>query len=349
MEMDNKIRKDSDYLYQFIKGDRKLFVFFFIGFPILMILNNLDDHDNSVDVEELFIWILITLNSIWLIYLVVFKWLKQFNNRADYFLIAGRFILYEFILIFIETCLYWFLLERGDAPFSEAWDQTFNVFIVSFVNSGMLLGVLMFKKSYEAQVQLQKNKMLQKSNELTILKSQIDPHFLFNNLNTLDALVDIDSKKAKSFIEHLANLYQYILNTKDEDLIELQREIDFAKHYIYLIQVRFDKNYLFEIIDNRKEKKVSMLPTGAIQTAFENIVKHNHAGKTIPIKTTITIEDSQVIIRNNIRSKEKPLKSFGIGLSNLQSRYEILSNEKVEVGINDFYTIKLPLLNVLNS
>ncbi len=331
-------------IYKFEQQDAKIFAIFFIAFPILMTLNDIDLNFEEFDIERLVIWAMITVDTMILVFFTVFHWLKNPGGKWYYLLLFLKYVGLLTLLIFIQTSLYWLIFDRTKIDYQDVWDDTFGIFIVSTIAYGFLLGIIMLKKAHDAQVNMLKNESTLRANELRILKSQIDPHFLFNNLNTLDSLLDTEPEKAKPYIQKLAMLYQYLLATKDEHVVFLDQELEFANHYIYLIQERFDQHYQFELLDQRSRKSDQWLPTGAIQTVFENIVKHNGGSRKNPIKTTIRIEDEYLEISNNIQSKKKPSTSFKIGLSNLQSRYELLSNQSFELRVDDQFTIRLPYI-----
>ncbi|WP_439127878.1 sensor histidine kinase [Polaribacter sp.] len=211
---------------------------------------------------------------------------------------------------------------------------------------GLALGVLITKKFYESQTQIATIQKQKKENELKLLRSQLDPHFLFNNLNTLDSLIDSNPTKAKEYINKLSLIYRYLIKTKDLEVMELSNEIEFAKNYIFLIKTRFGYDYEFTI-----EQNISLVdkfvPTGAIQTLLENVVKHNkYDGKT-PIKTTITINDGWLIIANSKSEIKSNQESFGTGLENLKARYKLLSDKNIQ--INNFdkkFEIFIPVIGL---
>jgi two-component system LytT family sensor kinase len=136
-----------------------------------------------------------------------------------------------------------------------------------------------------------------KENNLKLLRSQIDSHLLFNNLNTLDSLVDSSPGKPKGRISRLSLIYRCLIKTKDAEVMELANEIELAKNYIFLIQTRFGNDYEFNI-----EKSISLAdkftPTSALQSLVENVVKHNKSDSTKSIKTTFQINESWLIITN---------------------------------------------------
>ena len=211
---------------------------------------------------------------------------------------------------------------------------------------GFPLGVLLIKKFYKGQQELLKTQKLQKENELKLLRSQIDPHFLFNNLNTLDSLIDSNPKKAKDYINRLSLIYRYLIQTKDAEVMELANEIEFSKNYIFLIQTRFGNDYDLSIKQNIAIKD-KFIPTGAIQTLLENVVKHNKSDGSNPIKTTIQINKGWLIITNtksNLKTKDE---SFGTGLENLKARYQLLSDEKVQIANTETkFEVFIPIIEL---
>ncbi len=216
-------------------------------------------------------------------------------------------------------------------------------------DAGFTFGILLAKKFYEGQAQFFNVQKQQKENELKLLRSQIDPHFLFNNLNTLDALIDSDTAKAKEYINRLSLIYRYLIQTKDAEVMELSEEIALAENYIFLIQTRFGKDYKFQI-----EKDTSFvdkfIPTGAIQILLENAVKHNKSEQQNGIIVTIRVDENWLTVINNkskIRSGEE---SFGTGLENLKARYKLLSDQEVQV-INTAskFKISIPVIKLSNE
>ncbi|PKV51929.1 histidine kinase [Aquimarina sp. MAR_2010_214] len=340
------MKEKKPALYQLKRTDKIIFIIFFIIFSLLPILT---DDDRNKEPEIYPIWIVLSIDAIVLVYLIAFKWLKEFKNK--YYLILLLKIFAITLLLLVPQIFIYNLLFEAKLIVSqhEFFVDVLSLLLYILIISSILFGLIMFNKNIEVQIKLLKNESTRKSNELRVLKSQIDPHFLFNNLNTLDALIDTDVKKAKPYIERLAKLYQYLLATIDEDTVSLNEEIDFAKDYIYLIKERFGNDYQFQIINQCKKDEDKLIPPCAIQTAFENIIKHNNASKQNPITIKIIIEDEHVAISNNISLKTNPVKSFGIGLNNLQSRYKILCNRTIEVAIDDHYTITLPLIQKLTQ
>ncbi|MXV37420.1 histidine kinase [Flavobacteriaceae bacterium Ap0902] len=209
------------------------------------------------------------------------------------------------------------------------------------------LALILFKKYYEGQIALQKLQNSKKENELKILRAQINPHFLFNNLNTLDRLIDSDTLKAKKYIQTLSQIYRYLIQSKDAEFMELSAELQFAKNYIQLIHTSFGRDYQFNInIDTSLENKI--IPTGSLQSLIENIIKHNKALENQTIISHIDIHDEFIRVSNEL-SKIK-VESSKTGLKSLQERYQLLFDKKIEVIQNTkFFIVKIPIISFHNE
>jgi|TARA_B100000767_G_scaffold199641_1_gene186591 LytS/YehU family sensor histidine kinase len=211
---------------------------------------------------------------------------------------------------------------------------------------GFLLGILFTKKFYEGQQELLKTQKLQKENELKLLRSQIDPHFLFNNLNTLDALIDSNPEKAKEYINKLSLIYRYLIQTKDAEVMELSKEIEFAKNYIFLIQTKFGEDYEIDLEKNTALQD-QFIPTGALQALLENVVKHNKATGNNTIKTSIQFNEGWIVISNSKSNQETNNESFGTGLENLKARYALLSDQQIQIyNTETNFDVHIPIITL---
>jgi LytS/YehU family sensor histidine kinase len=211
---------------------------------------------------------------------------------------------------------------------------------------GFLLGILFTKKFYEGQQELLKTQKLQKENELKLLRSQIDPHFLFNNLNTLDALIDSSPEKAKEYINKLSLIYRYLIQTKDAEVMELSKEIEFAKNYIFLIQTKFGEDYEIDLEKNTALQD-QFIPTGALQALLENVVKHNKATGNNTIKTSIQFNEGWIVISNSKTNQETNNESFGTGLENLKARYALLSDQQIQIyNTETNFDVHIPIITL---
>ena len=211
---------------------------------------------------------------------------------------------------------------------------------------GFPLAILLIKKFYEGQQELTSIQKQQKENELKLLRGQLDPHFLFNNLNTLDSLIDSNPVKAKEYINRLSLIYRYLIQTKDAEVMELSEELDLAKNYIFLIKTRFGNDYEFTIEENI-DVNDKFIPTGALQTLLENVVKHNKSIENGIIKTTIQINQGWIIITNSKSKTVSKNESFGTGIQNLKSRYKLLSDSEIQIhNMETKFEIFIPIIEL---
>jgi len=181
------------------------------------------------------------------------------------------------------------------------------------------------------------------------LKSQIDPHFLFNSLNVLTSLIGENPKQAERFTTKLSKVYRYVLEQRNKELIPLTEELQFARTYMELLQMRFEEGIEFEIPDETSNEELKIVPL-SLQLLLENAVKHNVVSSKKPLILKIFEKDGVLIIENNVNPKEAVGKSTKVGLKNITDRYRLLTKRNVAI-INDKRTFKvsLPLLTKNNN
>ena len=180
--------------------------------------------------------------------------------------------------------------------------------------------------------------------QLQALKAQLNPHFLFNNLNTISSVLDQDRDQAEVLIRKLAKSYQYTLNNCNKQWITIDEELDFVKSYYYLLQTRFGK--LLEMnINISSEILKAKVPPLSIQMLIENAVKHNVLQADNPLQISIKNDKQWIIVKNNKTKKPKKITSFHIGLSNIKERYKILINKNISVIDEKEFTVKLPVVS----
>lgn len=201
------------------------------------------------------------------------------------------------------------------------------------------------KRLTEARTQLIN---LQKENLQTqydVLKQQVNPHFLFNSLNVLTSLIKLEPDLAEKFSEQLSKVYRYVLENKDNELVDLNTELNFLDAYIFLLNIRFiDKLKVnINIPENRRSDKIIPL---AMQLLIENAIKHNTMSKSQPLLIDIYIDiDNHLVIINNLQERPSQLVSTGIGLKNIQNRYQLLNNTTpVFEKLTDRFIAKIPLV-----
>lgn len=197
-----------------------------------------------------------------------------------------------------------------------------------------------------------KNEKLERARvqaELEALKNQIDPHFMFNSLNSLSYLIDSDPSRAKEFTQSLAEVYRYILSNKDQRLVMLQDELLFLDKYLSLLYLRFDKN--LQVLFNIEESSRSayLIPPISIFIALENVVKHNEISKRSPMQVEVNLLEDYLRIANKIKPKKTLQHSSKIGLANLDERFKIITGKGVNTLISaENFELRLPMLPISN-
>ncbi|WP_055447189.1 sensor histidine kinase [Lacinutrix mariniflava] len=175
------------------------------------------------------------------------------------------------------------------------------------------------------------------------LKSQISPHFLFNNISVLTGLIEEDKEKAIRFSEDLSKVYRYFLDQETQDLVTLKDEISFADKYIALLKVRFENALIF--INEVEENEAFYILPMALQQVLENVVKHNELSIENPIAITLSVKNDFLIISNTLHPKLTIETTKPTGLENIKNRYAYFTDEKLIIIKDDnLFTIKLPLL-----
>jgi sensor histidine kinase YesM len=194
---------------------------------------------------------------------------------------------------------------------------------------------------------IEKNEELKRENLLAkyeALKNQVNPHFLFNSLNTLSGVVEQKPELATDFIKKLSDIYRYVLEQNDKELVSIKDEVKFVEDYIFLTKMRFGKGLIFNS-NLTNSPNLQLVPLG-LQMLVENAIKHNIISDDMPLKIEMVVEKGFVVVRNNIQKKKTIIsdkKPFG--LENLKKRYEYLSGTSVQVFESDGkFIVKLPII-----
>lgn len=206
------------------------------------------------------------------------------------------------------------------------------------------LSLFLLKKWRFSLAELERFKKENAESQFESLRAQVNPHFLFNSLNTLSALIFQDQQKAESFVRELSDVYRYILENKDRELVTLKKELEIIKSYIYLIILRFEQNLTVDMEIDPKLDEL-MIPPLTLQMLVENATKHNVISKKKPLNVKIYSDDEFIVVSNNLQKKEITSYSSKLGLANISSRYGFLTDKKVEIieNTNEFQ-VKIPLI-----
>lgn len=237
------------------------------------------------------------------------------------------------------------------AGFDVKWQ---TILVVSLVNVICVLfithvyeTVFMVKEQQNEQI---KNAELQRAKaeaELAALKNQVDPHFMFNSLNTLTHLIKVDASKALEFTENLAEVYRYILIQKDQTLVLLDDELDFTHKYTDLLHLRFGNALIIKKRFNGNAGKEFLIPPTSVFVAFENAVKHNEISEKTPMMIDVDLKEGVLTVSNSIRERKNAGHSSQIGLKNLDERFRLITGKGISaMKENEEFVVRLPLVKI---
>lgn len=180
--------------------------------------------------------------------------------------------------------------------------------------------------------------------QLNALKTQVNPHFLFNNLNTLASIIPEDPGKGVAFVQQLSKVYRHILEIRDEPSISLKEELDVFRAYIFLLKTRFGDNLDVQVRVPEEKLKQRIAPL-SLQILMENAIKHNIVSSSRPLHIEVFTQNGSLLVSNNLQVKNQAGNGTGIGLENIRNRYKLMGNRDIEVTNNgNSFTVSVPLI-----
>lgn len=266
--------------------------------------------------------------------------LKILLINLGLFLPVSAAIYYSGIFVFDDICQL-----NPDDPWLR--------FRIDFLRSVVLcLSLMAFNLFYYSLKQSKEveNKLHEVAKEATLskyksLKDQISPHFLFNSLNTLTSLMYEDRDLASDFVSRLASCYRYILDNREQDLVSLEKELNFLDSFIFMMDVRH-KDAVVISTNIMTDPKDFVLPTLSLQMLVENALKHNYFSKEKPLQIRIEAKNFEITIKNNLHKRPTEEPSTQLGLKNIQRRYSFYTDKKVScVAADGFFRVSIPLLS----
>lgn len=283
----------------------------------------------------LFCWIVLLFNANW----------KLFYQKIPLVKKIVAAVIVNGFLLFFAPLFFTFLYPKIVGHPLETLDENmlyFGYFIIFLILIfiSRILRYQIQKEEDTAEKELLKQQSLE--NELAALKNQINPHFLFNSLNSLNSLVR-ENKEATTFVSKLSFMYRYILQSNHTDLIPLKEEIKFLESYVYLIKTRYRDNFEIQM-DLNETIFHNDIPVLGLQLLVENAVKHNEISKNNPLLVKVYAEDNFLIVENKIKPRTSFVDSTGNGLANLDKRYFLLKKQHISIeNTNETFKVKLPL------
>lgn len=265
---------------------------------------------------------------------------------------TGRRIVYTglaIIVVFIVVNTMMFYVE-GWLGFSHDKDNVtqFDYNVASFTIVALVTAIyesiFFYTQWKEALIETIQLKRANIESQLEGLKSQVNPHFLFNSLNTLTYIIPEDPERAVHFVRQLSKVYRYILEIHEKQLIPLEEELTFMKSYIFLIQERFGDNLCIRKAIPAEHLQDQIVPL-SLQILLENCVKHNIISKQRPLEIDVYIENQCLVVRNTLQPKHQERSSTQIGLQNIRNRYAFFTSEEVQVqDTGGYFQVSLPLI-----
>jgi len=276
-------------------------------------------------------------------------------NKYPWHIFPLKHILVEIPVVLIYTIVlnfsvgYFFMfIENQEVDIVERWQSTavIVILVAAIVSLHEALFFYFFwKENFNKSLSLEKANI---KAEYDALKNQINPHFLFNNLNTLITFVE-DNQLATNYIQNLAEFLRYTLDLDESDIKTIRNELDLVQKYIYLQKSRFGDNLFVDIDINEKYYDFE-LPSMSLQMIVDNAIKHNVISKDKPLSIKLFIENNQYLVVENILQKRYGAISTNQGLQNLKKRYIFISEKEIVINETlDKFIVKLPLAQSINN
>lgn len=301
---------------------------------------------------------------LWIICVIVLLW---FGNKFIFSLLdkrfswtdhnAKRFFLQLFLssvysLLCINGTYYLFKAQTTQSAPELEQLLVLNVYGLLFIIPVLSInfGIYFMTQWKKAHLQSDILKAENLRTQLNSLKVQLDPHFLFNNLNVLSSLIEQHPKTAQEFLDKFTDVYRYVLQYKMEELVPVCTEIEFIEAYDYLLKKRFGDQLIIDITVDKPLSQRVCIPPLSLQMLVENAIKHNKISTKDPLYIRVSTEDDNTLVVQNTfqPKKEQEPKMERTGLENIRRRYGFLTETPVAVEQNDsYFTVRLPLLEMV--
>ncbi|MEO5682603.1 MAG: histidine kinase [Chitinophagaceae bacterium] len=237
---------------------------------------------------------------------------------------------------------------QGEINWSNVFTAALVIMICVIFITHVYETVFLVKESENEMLRAEKLERARAEAELQALKNQIDPHFIFNSLNTLSYLIEEKPAKAKQFNDNLADVYRYILQNKARDLVLLREEIVFLGDYFSLLKIRFEDAVQLQLIVEAALFDQYLVPPISLQVLMENAIKHNEFSDAAPLVMEISFNGKALVFYNKVRKKLLRKPSSKIGLKNLDDRYKLSTGHTIDITATDeSFRVELPVLKIV--
>ena len=209
------------------------------------------------------------------------------------------------------------------------------------------IGLLLIELFNNSAVETERFKQENITFRYEMLRNQVNPHFLFNSLNTLASLVYENPDQAAAFVRQMARVYRYVLENREREWVTISEELEFLESYLFLVRIRFAEGLQVDIDVPDAQRRCGIAPI-SLQLLLENAIKHNIVSATRPLHITLTIENDYLVVSNNLQLKTMPEPSTSTGLDNIKNRYAYLTTKPVEIlPTETHFTVRLPLVEAV--
>lgn len=320
-----------------------------IGISLPLVFGGLRDLSSDEILYVLFFSI-ITTATIWEVNNLIVSYFSKQDLTAN--TLGTRFLRQLFVcgLFAIGIVTFFYYLSRYLFPNYSALDKGLDNLILTAATLTLLInaayqGLFYLRRWRFSFMRTEVLKRATLRAQYEILKHQVNPYFLFSSLNALKNLVKTNKDEAVNYVQELAAVYRYVLQTKDIKSIELHKEAKFVDMYVYLLGVRYG-NGLQVKFDLKKEDEKLKLPPLTLQILVENAVKYNEISREKPLFVNITSELGYITVSNNLQLRKEVEEYTKIGLKNIQEKYSTISKRNIEITKTQTeFVVKVPLLN----
>lgn len=245
------------------------------------------------------------------------------------------------LLGFLQQCLPGMVNFNNTASLLELNVASLSIILIV---ASIYESAFFYARWRESLVEQERLRRQHTESQLEGLKNQVNPHFLFNSLNTLAYLIPEDPDRGVRFVEELSRVYRYILEIRDYRLIPLESELTFLDAYAFLLKERFGEKLVIEVDIPPEYRSYQVIPL-SLQMLIENAIKHNEISTTHPLKIALTVQGNKLYVRNTLRRKRQTQPSTQVGLQNIRNRYAFFTRETVEVSDTEgYFLVALPLM-----
>jgi sensor histidine kinase YesM len=320
---------------------RKDWIIIGVLLPPVIVLMNYWIFGNRYFTEAGVFWLSTAITSIvaiisWLLQIVVAVHLQRKYPRYSDTVkrLAIALSLYILLTSFTISIVFWaydfvhffnYQLDWGRLMWAIITGMVVDVLAASFHEAAAF-----YERWKKAAILTEQLKRENLQTQLESLKAQVNPHFLFNSLNSLSSLISEDSAKAEKFLDELSKVYRYLLRNNEDDLTTLSEELQFIRSYAHLLQTRYCES-LQMLVNIHPKYHEHRLPPLTLQMLVENAVKHNRMMKECPLRIMLRTENGNLIVVNNLQRKVRQVSSNRVGLGNITKKYKLLGQPDIVV------------------